>query len=131
MKRLIGIILLLGLIYGGYTFYAQSKASKISTLDPVENHSNNLIINQASDKIGAYASVLGASIGDLLEDGQTYLSDATKGKSEPIINDLVNKTTEALKDLPRKEAEKIKYEFCKGVVTEYENKSTGGQGVTP
>jgi hypothetical protein len=120
MKRLIGIILLLGLVYGGYTFYVQSNSSKISTLDPVENHSNSLIINQASDKIGAYASVLGASIGGLLEDGQVYLSDVTKGKSEPIINDLVNKTTEALKDLPRKEAEKIKYEFCKGVVTEYE-----------
>ncbi len=124
MKRLIGIILLLGLVYGGYTFYTQSKASNISTLDPVENHGNTLIINQASDKIGAYASVLGASIGGMLEDGQVYLSDVTKGKSEPIINDLVSKTTEALKDLPRKEAEKIKYEFCKGVVTEYENKST-------
>ena len=117
MKRLIGIILLIGILYGGYIFYNQSRGSKITS-----SSSNNqkLTINQASDKIGAYASVLGVNISGLLEEGQTYLSDVTKGKSEPIINDLVNKTTEALKDLPRKEAEKIKYEFCKGVVTEYE-----------
>lgn len=122
MKRLIGIILLLGLVYGGYTFYVQSKTAKISSLDPVENNSNKLIINQASDKIGAYASVLGASISNLWDEGQIMLSDATNGASEPIINELIKKTTDTLKDLPRKEAEKIKYEFCRSIVEEYENK---------
>ncbi len=83
-----------------------------------------LTISTATDQIDRVANVLGASVGDALQNGQAYLSDVTKGKSEPIINELVSKTTETLKDLPRREAEKIKYEFCKGVVTEYENKST-------
>ncbi|MFH2085406.1 MAG: hypothetical protein ABII21_01295 [bacterium] len=121
MKRLLGLILLAGLIYGGYIYYRQSQL-RVSL--PPSSSSNQLIISQASDKLGDLASVLGESISNILADGQAYLSDATSGASEPIINQLVTKTQETLKDLPQKEAEKIKYEFCKGVVTEYEDKST-------
>ena len=66
--------------------------------------------------------MLGASISNTFETGKDLLNDVTSGASEPIINQLMTKTQESLKDLPRKEAEKIKYEFCKGIITEYENK---------
>jgi hypothetical protein len=124
MKRLIGIILLIGLIYGGYIFYTKSSHKNTPIVMSESTTNKKLTISTATDQIDRVANVLGASVGDALQNGQAYLSDVTKGKSEPIINELVSKTTETLKDLPRREAEKIKYEFCKGVVTEYENKST-------
>lgn len=122
MKRLIGLLLLAGVIYGGYVLYLQSTRSEpelSSTFSPA----NNLVITDSADKLSSLASVLGDSISNTFETGKDMLSDATSGKSEPIINELVTKTTDTLKDLPRKEAEKIKYEFCRGVIEEYENKS--------
>jgi hypothetical protein len=125
MKFFLTILILSGLAYGGYTFYRQSKTNIKVPTNPVESQSKgNLIISQASDKLGNIASVLGASITSTYENGKEILNEATNGASEPIINELVSRTTETLKDLPRKEAEKIKYEFCRGVVEEYENLST-------
>lgn len=123
MKRLLGLILLAGLVYGGYVYYRQSTLGGnelTSSLPP----QNKLSIEEPIGKLTDLASVLGASISNTFENGKELLSDATSGKSEPIINQLVSKTTETLKDLPRKEAEKIKYEFCRSIVEEYENKST-------
>jgi hypothetical protein len=124
MKRLLGLILLAGLIYGGYIYYQQSRLEQTSYVPPTSSSGGKLVISQTSNKLGDLASVLGASISNTFENGKELLNDATSGKSEPIINELVSKTTETLKDLPRKEAEKIKYEFCRGIVEEYENKST-------
>ena len=121
MKRLLGLILLAGLVYGGYVYYRQSQQSS-PDLSSVSTTQSKLVITQSSDKLAGLASVLGSSISNTFENGKDLLSDATSGKSEPIINELVSKTTETLKDLPRKEAEKIKYEFCRGVVEEYESK---------
>lgn len=126
MKRLIGLLLLAGVIYGGYIFYQQSR-SDIPELGSSRPPNNNLVIGQSVDQMSSLAAVLGDSISNTFESGKEMLSNATSGKSEPIINDLVTKTTETLKDLPRKEAEKIKYEFCRGVIEEYE----GAQGETP
>lgn len=121
MKRLLGLILLAGLVYGGHVYYRQSTSGGndlISSLPP----KNKLTIEEPVGKLTDLASVLGASISNTFENGKELLSDATSGKSEPIINELISKTTDTLKDLPRKEAEKIKYEFCRGVVEEYEKK---------
>lgn len=122
MKRFLGLLLLSGLIYGGYVFYQQytDNSKESSVLPPIS--SSSLIISDPTNKLSNLAAVLGASIASTYENGKELLNDATNGASEPIINELVSKTTETLKDLPRREAEKIKYEFCKGVITEYENK---------
>jgi hypothetical protein len=127
MKRLFGLLLLAGVIYGGYLYYRQAHTLRsrqsISSLAP----GNQLVITQVNNKLGDLASVLGASIQNVLDNGQSMLSSATGGASEPIINQLVTNTQNTLKDLPQKEAEKIKYEFCKGVVTNYES----SKGVAP
>lgn len=121
MKRLLGLLLLAGVIYGGYLYYHQFTAvAPYQSGAPVSG--GNLTLSDTTAKIDNFASVLGASISNTLENGKELLSNATSGKSEPIINQLVTKTQETLKDLPQKEAEKIKYEFCRGVVEEYENK---------
>lgn len=123
MKFLLAIILLSGIAYGGYIYYRQSQLGPTNISSNVSS-SSDLVISQYSDKFEDFASVLGASIANSFENGQELLNDATDGASQPIINQLVSKTTETLKDLPRREAEKIKYEFCRGIVSEYENKST-------
>jgi len=123
MKRLLGLILLAGLLYSGYVYYGQIRAGKVANSISLDA-SKSVVITSSTDKLTAVANVLGARISSTYVNGKELLNNATNGASEPIINELVNKTTETLKDLPRKEAEKIKYEFCKGVVTEYENKST-------
>lgn len=119
MKRLLGILLLAGVIYGGYLFYRQSTANP-----PYKSETptigGKLILSDVTSKIDNLAAVLGASIENTFENGKELLSSVTSGASEPVINQLVTKTQETLKDLPQKEAEKIKYEFCRGIVEEYE-----------
>ncbi len=121
MKRLLAILILAGLSYGGYLYYRQSSLGNTRLSTPSISQ-GQLLISQTSDKLGNLAAVLGASISNTFETGKDLLNDVTSGASEPIINQLMTKTQESLKDLPRKEAEKIKYEFCKGIITEYENK---------
>lgn len=125
MKFFLVLLLLAGLAFGGYTYYIQSTRGMGNISNPVENIGKLSISNQ-DNKLSDLAAVLGASVRNTILEGQDYLADVTNGASEPIINELVSKTTETLKDLPRKEAEKIKYEFCKGVITEYE----GAKGET-
>lgn len=119
MKRLLGLLLLAGIIYGGYLYYRQSKISPPRISTPLLS-TNNVVITQASDKLGNLAAVLGESATKLLDSGKELLNTATSGQSDPIINQLIENTQNTLKDLPQKEADKIKYEFCKGVVTNYE-----------
>ena len=121
MKRLLTILILAGLSYGGYLFYRQASLGNTRLSTPSISQ-GQLLISQTSDQLGNLAAVLGASISNTFETGKEMLNDVTEGASEPIINQLMTKTQETLKDLPRKEAEKIKYEFCKGIITEYENK---------
>jgi len=123
MKRLLGLILLAGLVYGGYLYYRQSSLGNTRLSTPLTSQ-GQLLISQTSDKLGDLAAVLGASISNTFETGKEILNNVTEGASEPIINQLVTRTTETLKDLPQKQAEKIKYEFCRGVVDEYEDKSS-------
>lgn len=120
MKRILIFLVLVGLAYGGYLYYQQSRTTTNISNVTVPSE---LEVKQVGSGIGDMAAVLGASISNLVSTGQEYLSGVTNGASEPVINQLITKTQEALKDLPKREAEKIKYEFCKDVVTEFENKS--------
>ena len=122
MKFFLVLALLCGITYGGFVYYKQSTLKPV-TRSAQSDIGKNLTLSQSSDKLSELAAVLGASISSTYENGKEMLSSATSGASDPIINELVSKTTETLKDLPRKEADKIKYEFCKGVVSEYETSS--------
>ncbi|MFH1244160.1 MAG: hypothetical protein V1487_01090 [bacterium] len=121
MKRIFFLILLLGLAYFGYTYYQSTRLSS-STVSTEVSIPGNLVITQASDKLGDIASVLGASIQSALTDGKEILNNATSGQSDPIINKAVKNIQNELKDLPQETVEKVKYEFCRDIVTEYEKK---------
>jgi hypothetical protein len=120
MKRLIALLLIAGIGYFSYQYYLQSRTSNFTSALP---SSNNLVINQTSGKLADLSNVLGASIANLYEGGKEALSDATDGKSDPIINKALENIQNEVKDLPKETVDKVKYEFCKDVVVEYENKS--------
>jgi hypothetical protein len=126
MKRLFVFLILAGLAYGGWVMY-RSLGQSTPKLGTMSTGGSVVKLSGPLYNLDEAATVLGASITNMVENGQEYLATVTDGKSEPIVNQLISKTQETLKDLPQKEAEKIKYEFCKGVVTEYENKSKGAQ----
>ena len=120
MKFFLVMLLLCGITYGGYIYYRQSQGRALITAS--QGASSYLQLGSSSAQLGNLAAVLGASVTSTYKTGKDLLSNATGGASDPILNQLVSKTQETLKDLPQKEADKIKYEFCKGVVTEYEGK---------
>ena len=122
MRYFIFLLILVGLAYGGWVFY-QSMGQTAPKLSSLNTGDGGVKLSGPLHNLDQAAAVLGASITNIVENGQEYLATVTDGRSEPIVNQLISKTQETLKDLPQKEAEKIKYEFCKGVVTEYENKS--------
>ena len=121
MKRLIALVLIAGIGYFGYQYYQRSKITSLSSVSL--SPSNTLVINQTSDKVTDLAKVLGASIENVYQNGKVMLNDATDGKSDPIINKALSNIQNEVKDLPKEAVDKVKYEFCKDVVTEYENKS--------
>jgi len=43
------------------------------------------------------------------------------GTAEPIINQAISDLQQKIKDLPQDQAQKLQYNYCKTVVTEYEN----------
>ena len=128
MKRLLALALIAGLGYFGYRYYQKTQLS--NQVISESQSQGELIITQASDKLGSLASVLGASIANTIENGKEVLSDATGGASDPIINKALKNLQNEVKDLPKETVDKVKYEFCKDVVVEYENKSEV-KGVTP
>jgi predicted negative regulator of RcsB-dependent stress response len=122
MKKLIALILIAGMGYFGYIYYQNNQLANSTSSEGITQGS--LVINQTNGKLSDLANVLGTSIENLYEDGKDLLSDATDGKSDPIINKALENIQNEVKDLPKETVDKVKYEFCKDVVVEYENKST-------
>jgi len=120
MKRLLALILIAGLGYFGYLYYQNSQ--RMISASPEGFAQGSLVINQTSNKLSDLANVLGSSIENLYENGKDLLNDATAGKSDPIINKALENIQKEVKDLPKEAVDKVKYEFCKDVVTQYESK---------
>lgn len=116
MLRLIILLAIVGSLFYGYTFYQASRQGVTTTSTP------SIEITHAPPAVNQVASVLGASISNAVESGRELLSNATDGKSEPVINQALENIRNEVKDLPKEAVDKVKYEFCKDVVTEYENR---------
>lgn len=119
MKRLLILLILSGLAYGGYLYYRQAQLASARTPTPLESQ-GQLVITQASDNLGNVAAVLGAQIQTVFDGGREALSEATGGQSDPVINKALTNIQNEVKDLPKETVEKVKYEFCKGIVSDYE-----------
>ncbi len=119
MKRLLILLILAGLAYGGYLYYRQSQHASTQAPAPLESR-GQVVITEASDNLGNIAAVLGAQIQTVFDGGREALSDATGGQSDPVINKALTNMQNEVKDLPKETVAKVKYEFCKGIVSEYE-----------
>ena len=66
-------------------------------------------------------SVLGESINRGITGVTNLANQVSGGTAEPIINQAISDLQQKIKDLPQDQAQKLQYNYCKTVVTEYEN----------
>lgn len=118
MKRLLVILILAAIGYLGYQYYLQYSLGRNVT-PPKLNLSDKINIRQSN--LGDFANVLGAATSNLFESGKDILDNITDKDGEPIINKTVDNLTNQIRDLPQEQYDKVKYEFCKDIVIEYDN----------
>lgn len=118
MKRLLVIPILVAIAYGSYHLYLQYSHGRNIT-PPKLIISDKLNIRQSN--LGDFANVLGVTTSNFLESGKKILDSVTDKDGEPIINKTVDNLTNQIKDLPKEQYDKVKYEFCKDVVVKYES----------
>ncbi len=102
------------------TYFQKSQTQEYVSLTSSMDQAVDIESEQQAANV---TKVLGVSISKTIENGKEFLSEATGGKSDPIINKALENIQKEVKDLPKETVEKVKYEFCKDVITEYENKS--------
>ena len=113
MKRFLLLIIVAGLAYAGYQYYLQYGLGRSPT-PPEINLSDKLNIRQSN--LGDFADVLGVATSNLFESGKDILDNITDKDGEPIINKTVDNLTNQIKDLPKEQYDKVKYEFCKDII---------------
>lgn len=121
MKGLFLLLILSGLIYGGWVFYNQSQANPVDSRSSKIDISNpTLSLQDKGATISNLESILGTSISNGIETVTGALSDATSGASEPIINQAISNFQQELSKLPEDQMKKFQYNYCKTIVEEYE-----------
>lgn len=123
MRALLILILTIGLGYGGFLFWQQATNSE----SPNKINSNtkfvtpNLSLQDSGSILANLESVLGDSISSGMEAVGETINTVTGGKSEPIINEAISNFQKELSKLPEDQVKKIQYNYCKSIVSEYEN----------
>jgi len=115
MKRLIILVFILGLAFLGYQYYRTNYAQS-SVLPP-----SRLKITQSPLQFDSLTNVLGAATNSVVTTGKNLLNQASNGQAEPLINQTLDNLQREVKDLPREQYEKVKYEFCQDVIDNYQS----------
>lgn len=111
MRRLLLLSLLVGTVLIGYYLYrARTAAPSRRVVTPQLN------VKTPPFDVGNLAKVLGAATSRALERGEELLNQATDGQAEPLINHTLKNLQQEVKDLPREQYDKVKYEFCKELI---------------
>ncbi len=119
MKRIIALLLLVGIVYGGWVFYQQSRMPYKST-KPTDISTSTLSLQDNNNTLSNLESVLGESISAGIDVATNLVSTVTNSDAEPVINKALNNFQTELKKLPEDQVKKIQYNYCKGIVNEYE-----------
>ena len=122
MRTVIVLLITLGLVYGGYMLWSQTKGvDTASNLDPIGSFTTpNLSLQDDKSVLANLESVLGASISNGVEAVTGAINTVTNGASEPIINNAISNFQKELSKLPEDQVKKIQYNYCKSIVEEYE-----------
>lgn len=118
MKRLLALVLLVGIIYGGWVFYQSTLHPSSSTSSRPNNPS--LSLQDSSSVLSNLESVLGASIENGVGTVTNLINKVASPNQAPIINKAIENFQSELKQLPEDQVKKIQYNYCKGIVEEYE-----------
>lgn len=120
MKRFLALILLVGIAYGGWVYYQSSKVPRLSSSKG--SLSNPTLSLQNKDQVlSNLESVLGESIENGVGAVQSMVNNLASPEQAPIINKAIENFQSELKQLPEDQMKKIQYNYCKGIVNEYEN----------
>lgn len=114
MKRLLAFVIVGAIGYFGYRFYVTRGAGSLN-LPHTPQVEFPVIVRQPETKSAGVLNVLGATTSRWIEKGASLLNNATDGRAEPVINKAVSDLQDRVKDLPKEEYKKVKYEFCKDV----------------
>lgn len=123
MKRLLALIIISGMVYGGWVLWQQTRPSTSTRIKNISS-SPTLSLQDPKEAFSSLEAVLGESISSGVEVVSDKLNAATGGASEPIINQAISNFQTELKKLPEDQMKKVQYNYCKTVVNEYESNQT-------
>lgn len=127
LKKLGPIFLL---ILAAAAIYAYQNPSILSSLNidipinlsaPINSKpssNSDKIVFTDSKELG---SVLSATSEKISQGAKNLYDKVTNEQEEALINKTVENISRQVKDLPKEQVEKVKYEFCKDIIEEYEN----------
>lgn len=114
LRPLITALSLAVAAFFGYQIYLTLRPT------PLVTPPSRLRVTQGPLNLDNLANVLGTATSRALNAGTDLLDLATDGQAEPLINQTLQNLQNEIKDLPQEQYEKVKYEFCKDVVKDYE-----------
>lgn len=118
-------LLLIGAVVGAY--YLPQNPELITRIIPQNAESqdqedeNSEVVMTTSENIG---SVLSSTVQNISNVTRSIIDKMTDEQEEALINQTVKNLSTQIKDLPREQVEKIKYQFCQDVIEEYEQENS-------
>lgn len=118
MKKALALALISIVIGISYFYYQQAGSLKALTESVVLAPKLNL--TQTPLDVSSLKQVLGSATSAVLDTSNTVINKVTGNEGEPIVNEAIETIQKEIKEIPAEQYDKIKYEFCQGVVEEYE-----------
>jgi len=118
MKKLALIIILVLIVASAYLYYQRTGTS--SALNSRLTTTPQLKFTKAPLNSNNLSKVLGEATSIALTTAGSLLNSVTDKEGEPIINKTLENLQREVKDLPREQYDKVKYQFCQDVIKDYE-----------
>lgn len=114
-------LILIGAVIGAY--YLPQYPELITKIKPqlaIEQDQEEEDSEVVISSVRSIGSVLSSTVENISGIAKNVIDKMTNEQEEALINQTVKNLTTQIKDLPKEQAEKIKYQFCQGVVEKYE-----------
>lgn len=118
MKKLLLIAILSLSLGAGYYYYQQSDSLNSLTNSSILTPSLN--ISQTPLDVTSLKQVLGEATSLVLDTSNSIANQIAGEEGQPIINEALETIQQEISEIPQEQYDKLKYEFCQGVVKQYE-----------
>lgn len=102
----------------GYFFYQQANSGKSITSSSILTPKLN--ISTAPLDIASFKQVLGNATSAVLDTSNSIANQIAGEEGGPVINEAIETIQQEISEIPQEQYDKLKYEFCQGVIDEYE-----------